>query len=56
MMAKQIKLTDEQIILECRMCIDFHPELKKWCQRKDKREVGKHGKCLNKRKRKVSIL
>lgn len=51
-MIKQKNLTAEQIILECRGCADFHPELKKWCQRKEKREVGKHGKCLSRRKKK----
>lgn len=48
--ALQTKLTPEQIMLECRGCHWFNPKARVWCNRKGKRETGKLGKCLNKKK------
>jgi hypothetical protein len=46
----RINLTPEQNILECRGCKYFNPKTKAFCNRQDKRETGKEGKCLNKKK------
>jgi len=51
-MIRQMKttITEGEEILGCRGCFYFNPRSTTRCNRIGKREVGKFGKCLNKKK------